>query len=312
MSSTLETPDGGLLRPTLTEGLRVLSADETITFVQYVRTVLPLDGFVFWLRTAATEVQGSLHVTASRRQEEDQSPSVNRVVFTSSAEVESFNRIGPGTLWVGESKGVRFAFSESGPYYAQAGLFHYVGDAVYPALASQLVDVGAQLPRLVVSNSLPVWLTLCTYDPPWLPAPNPKVTLYPSYLVPANLTPPYGVVHVEPSRTVGLQQTAAIGPLRNHYQLARDAVRVTLYGVDNDGAMAFLDLVDQFTLDTDAMGLTNIPIVRDEKRAQPETGVLAMKKVLDFEVTYNQTSVRNAADQMITQVVNTYSLKPGA
>lgn len=313
MSSTLEgSPQGAALGPALTDGLRVLTAGAVIPFTQYVRYVLPLDGYVFWLKTQQIALEGSLHISTNKRQNEDETISINRVVFTTAAMVDALNQIEPNTIWVGESQGVKFSFSESGPRFRQSGVFHYVGDAVYPALLSQLVDVGSQLPAdtLVVSNSLPAWLSLKSYKPVWLAAPNPNITLYPSFLVPSGLAPPYGSVHIDPNQTTAIQSTAAIGPLRNHYQLARDRVRVTLYGATNDQALAFLDLVNQFSLDTDTIGMMNMPIVRDEKRTQAELGVIAMKKVLDFEVNYNQTSVRNAAQQLITSVTNNYIIFP--
>lgn len=290
------------------DGLHVLTSGAVIPFTQYVRYVLPLDGYVFWLKTKATTLEGSLHISGNKQQREDETISVNRVVFTTGMMADDLNTIEPNTIWVGESQGVKFAFSESGPRFQQSGLFHYVGDAVYPALQSQLVDVGSQLPKdtLVVSNSLPAWLALKSYNPVWLPAPNPGITLYPSFLVPDDLPPPYGSVHIEPSQTEAIQSTARIGPLRNHFQLAKDRVRVTLYGTTNDQALAFLDLVDQFTLDTDVLGLMNMPIVRDEKRTQAELGVIAMKKTIEFEVNYYQAAIRNAAQQLIKSVSTDY------
>ena len=309
MSSTLEgLPSGGALAPALTDGLRVLTAGALIPFTQYIRHVLPLDGYVFWLRTQQIEVPGSLHVTGTRRQLEDETVSINRVVFTSTTEVKALNAIAPGTIWIGEADGIRFSFSEAGPRFKPSGLFHYIGDAVYPALLSQLVDVGSQLSSdtLVVSNSLPAWLALKTYNPPWLPAPNPGIALFPSFLVPANLPPPYGSVHIEPGQTESLQSTPQIGPLRNHYQFAKDRVRIVLYGTTNDQAATFLDLVNQYSADTDIIGMMNMPVIRDEKRTQAELGVIAMKKALNFEVNYFQTSIRNAAMQMIKSVIAEY------
>lgn len=309
MTSALEgSPQPAPLAPALMDGLRVLTAGAVIPFTQYVRYVLPLDGYVFWLKTQKIELHGSLHITANKRQNEDETISINRVVFTTSCLVDPLNAIEPNTIWVGEAQGVKFSFSESGPRFQQSGLFHYVGDAVYPALLSQLVDVGSQLSKdtLVVSNSLPAWLSLQHYNPVWLPAPNPNITLYPSFLVPDDLPPPYGSVHIEPSQTEAIQSTARIGPLRNHYQLVRDRVRITLYGTTNDQAVSFLDLVDQYSLDTDTIGMMNMPVIKDQKRTQAELGVIAMKKTLDFEVNYYQTSIRNAAQQLITSVTVNY------
>src|SRR5215813_1107836 len=82
----------------LATGVEVLSLDQQITFTKYVKVVLPIDGFVFWVRAdlvgpsalydaarydafafnqgvkitpAATLVAtGSLHVATSRQQDE--------------------------------------------------------------------------------------------------------------------------------------------------------------------------------------------------------------------------------------------------
>ena len=298
----------GMVGPNL-EGLRTLTSGAEITFIQYVRQVLPLDGYVFWLKTQQMTVAGSLHVSASKQQNEDETLSVNRVIFSTGTEVQQFNVIQPNTLWIGCAQGIKFAFSQSGPRFVEAGLFHYVGDAVYPALESQLIDVAAQLSAatLIVSNSLPVWLTLQSYTPVWLLVPNPNIQLYPSFAVPDNLQPPYGVLHIEPGQTEGLSSVAHYDALSGHSQIAADFVRITLYGATNDVAMAFYDLVQTYIEDTSNVGLMSIPAVRDEKRTQAELSVLAMKKTLEYRVSYSQGNVRTIARQLLkTALVTIY------
>lgn len=292
----------------LLAGLRVLSLDETITFVKYIKQVLPLDGYVFWLKTDALPIKGSLHVSVDRRQLEDETISVNRVIFTTDTEVIPFNVIDPETIWVGRYRDQKFAFSQQGPFYRAANLYHYMGDAVYPAMESQLIDVGEQLSdcTLIVSNSLPAWLALQSYRPIWLQLPNPCVTLYPSFAVPPNLRPPYGVVHIAPAETRALQAIPLIDATGSHSQLAADKVRVTLYGLTNDDSLTWLDLVNQYSLDTDAFGIMAPEIVRDEKRTQAELQILAMKKTLEFEVSYNQRRISDIAAQMVQQVTATF------
>ena len=297
----------------LLAGLRVLSLDETIVFTKYIRKVMPLDGYVFWLATEPMPVQGSLHVSADKRQLEDETISVNRAILSTPTEIQPFNTIGPNTLWIGESRGLKFAFSQQGFFYKPSGIWHYAGDAVYPALESQLVELGRELSdrTLIVSNSLPAWLHLIDYDPIWLTVPNPRIMLYPSFLVPANLRPPYGVVHIPPAETRGLSDVPLLGRTASHSQLATDRAHVTLYGTTNEQAAAWYDLVVQFSRDTDAIGLMSTPpILRDEKRAQAELGVLAMKKTIDFEVSYNQAAIRRLARQMIETVTSAYVVNP--
>ena len=303
-------------------GLRTLSEDQQVEFQLYVRYVLPLDGYVFWLGTGKVlHVRGSVHVSADKIQREDETIAINRVVLTTGEAVQPFNKIAPNQMWVGMIAGVKFAFSRSGPRYRAAGLFHYNGDAVYPALANMLVPVGKQLPlnTLVVSNSLPMWLSLVTYNPVWSVPPNPGITLYPSFLIPDNLEPPYGIVHIEPSGTYALQATPLLGPTRSvgsaalgtpagttadstHWQLVADKVRVTLYGTTNQQSLDFIDLVNRYSYDYDYMGIMSMTPMRDEKRTQSELGILAMKKTIEWGVSYYQTRANAVARQLIKHV----------
>lgn len=299
MSAT--TDPANTLNPTLGQGVAVVSGEQTVPFVQYVRYVLPLDGYVFWLRAQQTMIAGSLHVSAFEQQSEDESLAVNRVTFTTSTPVDCLNEIAPNTMWVGDWSGLRFAFSSRGPYYENAGLYHYAGEAVYPAMESQLVDVGAQLPRdtLVVSNSLPAWLAIQRYTPIWLTPKNPDVTLYPSFAVPNNLRPPYGSVHIDPAGTQALQATPLLGARSTHSQLTQDRVRVTLYGLTNAEAMDWFDTVNRFSEDTNTLGMMSNPVARDGKRGQVGLNILAMQKFFDFDVSYFQSSMRDVARQLI-------------
>lgn len=286
----------------LLAGLRQLSDDQRISFTRYIRHVLPLDGFVFWLRTEDTQIQGSLHVSVDQRQNEDETVSANRVVLSTGEKVDRFSQIDPQTLWVGEYAGVRFVLVSQGYFYEAAGLFHYVGEQVFPALESQLVDVGQQLSAdtLVVSNSLPAWLSIKDYAPVWLNPPNPGVTLYPSFSVPDNLRPPYGAVHIDPVQTVSWQSAPFREKLTNtHHELASDHVRVTFYGLTNAQALDWFDTALDYSLNMNVIGLMNTPIMRDEKRPQAGLGVLAMKKTIEFDVSYDQGTVRDVARQLV-------------
>jgi hypothetical protein len=295
--------------------LRTLSDGLPIPFTRYIRHVLPLDGYVYWLSTGVTmPVVGAVHDTADRRQLEDETIAVNRMVLTTTEEINAFNEMAPDDLWVGAIAGVRFAFSRSGPRYKLTGLYHYVGDALYPALESQLVDVGSQLAdrQLVVSNSLPAWLSLRTYEPEWLNAPNPRITLYPSFLVPANLPPPYGTVHVFPDSVRALQAFPSLGHwTTSQHQLTSERVRITLYGSTNDRVMAFTNLVTQFSQDTGFIGMMAPPSPpRDEKRVQAELGVIAMKKTIEYEISYVQGALRNLARVLLEQATVSVSASP--
>jgi hypothetical protein len=298
----------GELNPALDDGLRQLSGQQQIQFRQYIRYVLPLDGYVFWLATASTTVFGSLHIAAYESQNEDENLAINRVTFSTSQQVDVLNDIAPNAIWVAEYSGLKFAFSQRGPYYENAGIYHYGGEAVYPAMQSQLVDVGSQLSpsMLIVSNSLPAWLTIATYDPVWLVPANPAVTLYPSMAVPANLRPPYGSVHIFPEGTEAIQSVPILDQgTASHQQAATDRVRVTLYGLTNSQASDWFDTALAYMRDQNVIGLMNSPTLRDEKRGQVGLDILAMKKTAEFNVSYNQTRINDVALQLIKTVTAT-------
>lgn len=326
----------------LAEGLKAVALNQKIRFRLYGRVVLPLDGWVFWVRsdllkqkpfqaaglaTAASlsakttdgpvttsaqedeeqtsfEATGSLHYTVDLRQEEAETYAANRVIFTSLEEVEDLNAVAPGTLWIGEIDGLRFAFSNLAMRYRQAGLWHYSGFAVYPDMKPQVIDDVTQFSTdQVVSNSLPAWLAIAAYRPAyasWGPLP----TLFPSFLVPDNEAPPYASVHVLPEGTRALAASPTLDHVTStHTQLCADHVRITLWGARNNMAMDFVDAVNQYSLDTGAIGIMNLPVVRDEKRTQAELGTLAAKKVIDFEVSYLQHRMNTITHQIIRKTV---------
>ena len=312
----------GMLAQSLAAGLETLDQQQTLTFVPYTRVVLPLDGYVFWIKSAilananavpnASPVgmwtpnqppttptaplnlvaAGSYHVANLSQQEEDESFSRNSVVFTSEVEVQDLNSISPNRLYIATVDGVRFAFSQRRSFYKQADLYHYTGDAVYPALATQIIDDYSEIDfqNTVVSNSLPFWLQLTKAFP-----------VYPSFLVPDNVVPPYASVHIDPADTRALQAAPYVDINSNHWQLAHDTVRITLYGVRNNAALDYLDAINTYSLLTGNIGLMNSPVPRDEKRAQIEMGVLAQKKTLVAEVSYYQTRAQDVARQLILE-----------
>ena len=312
MVSVAESLGNTSLSSALGAGLETISGGQTVAFTKYVKRILPLDGYVFWLQGETMVVKGSLHYSTSLLMHEDETLGLNRVVFTSQQPVAQLNSTNPQEIWVATVGELQFAFSQQGSFYQNAGLFHYTGDTVNPAMASQLVRSMLDLPSTIpiVSNSLPAWLAIQTFTPAWLSVVNPQLVLYPSFLVPANTVPPYGTVHIEPSGTTALQSAPWLSLTSSHYQLTMDRVRVTLYGVNNNLALDFIDTVNDYTMLTDAFGLMNMPIVRDEKRTQTELQALAMKKTIDFEVSYLQTRINDLARQLILEAFVQYTVAP--
>jgi hypothetical protein len=298
------------LQDTLAAGVNTLSLNQTVFFTQYIQTVLPADGYVFYINTGSTtEVQGSLHYATDQQQNEDETIDINRVVFTALSQIDSFNQAAPTDLFIGTFEGIQFAFSARGSFYQQANVYHYVGNAVYPALASQLIDSAADLPtEPIVSNSLPIWLAQTTVG-------TETVPVYPSYLVPANVVPPYVTAHVEPDMTEApsfpiITWTTAnpvpdsgASPLYDlpSSQLALDRVRLTMYGFTNQQAIQYYVSLIEYSRNTGDFGFRNTPAIKDHKRTQPELGVIAMKKTLDIEAWYYQGTSDAIARRLILQ-----------
>ena len=335
--------DQSPLNASLKQGIEFISENQQITFNQYVRIVLPVDGYVFWVRAdqlnpkalantfgsnAVTPnqaasikqwgpqitVTGSFHYSATRTFEEAENFTVNRVLFTSEKPVEPLNRVGPGTLWIGEFDKLKFAFGSHALLYRAASIWHYAGDAVYPDMETQLLeDVRTFSNKQIVSNSLPIWLAMNNFVPqPWWPFAN-TVTLYPSYAVPANLEPPWGVVHIAPDSTEAIAAAPHLGKMYSHHQLTQENVRVTLWGLRNDQAQDFADFVQQQAQTNEDFGIMNMPVVRDEKRFQSELGALAQKKVIDFRINYLQHRINNIGRQLINDAFfETIYVQPGA
>jgi hypothetical protein len=303
----------------LSAGVDQISSDQVITFTKYLKVTLPLDGFVFWLRSdlvsaetmqnasqvgpvpvsplATFDAPGSLHFSSERRQLADETIAVNRVVFTAKSEIVPFNEISPVVMFVGAFRGIRFAFAQRRSYFKQADLHHYMGNGVYPALSAQIIDSVDQLQQQqrVVSNSIPVWLSLNRFMP-----------VFPAHLVPDNLPPPYGVAEVVPGTTRALGAAPVMHHRRTLSQLVAERVKITLYGLRNDAALDYLDYVAEFSLETDAIGFMNMPVVQDEIRSQVELAAIAMKKSIVFEVSYYQTRINDLARQLILSAVPTF------
>lgn len=335
MTSLAETASaaGTAMGAALAAGVDTISLNQEIEFTQYIRLVLPLDGYVFlvnanvvssnseWIK-ALTAVQstklpvqfsakGSLHYGTTTEQVEEQTYTTNAVVFTSESEVTSLNFDDPLVVYMGLIDNIQFAFSSRQPFYRQAGLFHYTGTAVYSDLTTQVINTAEQIDTLdvVVSNSLPLWLSLLSYAPAVMLRANPGVVLYPSFTVPKNLLPPYGVIHIEPDQTETWQTAPGFDPRSSSTQLCSDQVTVTLVGYRNNAAQDFIAWCQQYAEFTGNFGISNLPIPRDEKRRQVELNALAQRKTIKFQVNYYQNRVNDVARQLIHSVIPTFTAK---
>jgi hypothetical protein len=146
----------------LRAGIESLSAQQTVTFTQYRKVVLPLDGYVYWVKAdilnpsmvvnapgpynkpappndwPSTETpaktiiaKGSLHFASQKIQDETETYGINKITFTSEEPLhQDFSQISSNLIYIGTLggaySGVRFAFSNRENFYKQADIRHYV------------------------------------------------------------------------------------------------------------------------------------------------------------------------------------------
>ena len=245
----------------------------------------------------SVDVMGSLHYASTSQQREDATVDSNDIIFTSLSEIQFFNIVGPNNLYIASYDGLKFAFSSRGRLYEQADLYHYQGIALKSTKVQLIIDDPSQFnPTITVSNSLPIWLSLSSYVPPY-PTFNCPFPLYPSYLVDDNLVPPFGSVHVEETRTLAM--TPYMGPRSETAYLCRDMVRIHLFGLDAEEVSDFLLCVENYSRDWMTIGFANSPAIYDEKDTQTEMKIIAQYKTIVFEVNYLQTVVRDIIRQFI-------------
>ncbi len=296
----------------LYEGLANLAPEQNrqFTFSEYTRVQLSQDGYVFWVAAQnQIVVNGLVHIATERDQQIDNTIAMNSIILTSESEINEFNKINPSSMWIMQlampgGVSVPVAFQRRGPFFAEAGVYHYAGFAVFPPFGPQLINSEADLPtEPIVSNSLPIWLAQNTYAP-----------VYPSFLVPENIQPPYVVAHIEPELTrpiqavpyfswpggTGTQQQAS-------YQLYYDFVELILYGFNNQTAQQYYASLIEASLNDDTFGFSGeLPAIRDDKRVQAEISAIAMKKTLSFGASYYQTTADAVARKLILSATISY------
>ena len=299
----------GSFEAVLKTGTETLSNRQSVPFAQYTKIVLSQDGYVFWVNAGISQnFIGSLHLSVDRLQEEDQTIGKNTAIFTSESEITAFNSIAPTTMWIGtwqteSGNPLSIAFSKRGRFYERANVWHYTGDIVYPPMLSQIINSMSDLPvEPIVSNSLPIWLTQ-----------NALAPVYPSFLIPDNVTPPYIVAHIPPENTVALGPFPIKGwpgnvipgsgtaPLYNLpvSQLMKDTVKFTFYGFTNQMALQFVMSLIDYSLNTDNFGFMSDTDIKDDKRPQVEIAAIAMKKTLILDVSYYQATADAIARRQI-------------
>lgn len=304
------------MRAALDAGVDAIDNRQSVTFTLYTSLAVAQDGFLFWVPTAQTvTVRGALHYSSDLLQAEDETVAENHVILTAEQEITEFNLTAPGQMWIASwpvAQGdatLKVAFSSRADYFGPADLWHYRGIAVLPPMSAQIIASAADLPSgPIVSNSLPFWL-----------AQNSLAPVYPSFLVPQNVVPPYISAHIEPSATEALQAfplytgwpSPMPSPLPTQLyqltanQLCRDRVRLTFYGFNAQMAQQFLASLIDYSVNTGNFGFMSNPCIRDEKRTQREIMTLAQKKTIDLTVSYYQTAADAVARRLIVEALVT-------
>lgn len=291
------------LNAALTDGLDDLSRYQVVTFTRYIHKVLPLDGFVFWVKASLTDVadpaqdtvqvKGYLHLTTEKIQNDEQLYDRNVVTFTAQSDIDPFNDIGSDVLYIGEFFGLQFSFSRRIGLNEPANLYHYTGEAIFPHMRSQIINSAddIDLTDVVVSSSLPIWLTLNQYMP-----------MYPAMLSSQNISPPFATVKC--ANTTPIAGAFYLDEKQNQYQLVSEDVTLSLTGLRNAQTLDFLRYVQDYTLLNSAeMGVMNIPVVQDERVTQNELNIIAQRKTIKFKVNYYQQRMRDVARRLITSAI---------
>lgn len=317
----------------------VLSGEQTFTFELYKRVVLPMDGFVFWIkaselstyvgrndvgalysqtsfaRTAFDALQkqadptpeqlqrykfsinGSLHISQEVFQEPDATYVNQDVSFTTKVQTVNFDSIASNELYIlsipdgyPDKLPLRIAFGRQRNRYTLAGLWHYTGKVINSIQATQVVDNANNInpDEVIVSNSMPYWLGMSTATIP----------VYPAFLSPKNLTPPYITVDVQ--STDAIQAIPLVADQYNQAQLVTDTIEFTMYGLNNSAALDFQIAVIENS-EYGEYGIQNMPVPIDEKITQSEFQVIAQKKVMKLQAAYYQYRAREYARRLITE-----------
>lgn len=299
------------------------SQSGTFVFQQYNKFQVAQDGYVFWVASGNTvTVNGALHISTDREQELDGTIAMNAVLLDTEDEITEFNAADATVIWVAEIETpdgagtVQIAFQRHGPYFENAGVYHYAGFAVFAPFADIIVQSASDIPAgPIVNNSLPVWMALPT-SIAGLPGNQfpTNIPVYPSFLVPSNAQPPYIVVNIEPDRTQPIQAFPEVvwpggdtGPQDcAAYQLVRDHVELILYGLNGQQAMQLLAALTRLSTFANQFGFMSMPVIRDHKRTQPEIMAIALKKSIEFTASYYQSAADAIARQLILSAVLTY------
>jgi len=285
---------------TLFEGYQQLSGQQKITFTKYVQRVLPVDGWVFWVKASLIDGEaapftkvysGTLHQSVNQTQEATKTNAVTNIILTANKPIDELKEVSATVMWLGEYDGSKFSFNVQNAFYDNARQYHYAGDAVYVENTPNIIDDidDLDLENGIVTNCIPVFITL-----------NEQVQIYPAFLAPTNLKPPYATIEVKDTRGIAAGQS--YNPFEDSGMLQWDKVELTIYGLRKKQLSDFLKYLENQQLVTEAFGMYWLPSVQNENVPQSEINVLTNKKVLNFDVNYTFDAVRSQAEAFIRSI----------
>jgi len=297
------------LASALAAGVETLSGGQTVTFTHYDRHIIPIDGYVYWVATldinnnpVTKTIRGSVHYSDSQERAADEVYTSRYCVFTAESQIDDFEAIDSSQLWIGTIDGFQFAFGGRDSLYKQANLFHYIGKSLSPAFAAQVVSTPGSFDAssVVVSNSLPAWLTMTSVAP-----------VYPAFLSPENRPLPFITANVLDNTQKALQAEPIIDPATgSQYQLVSETVEFITYGLRNAQIMDFYkSITDYIRNESNYIGLMNSPVIKDIKKASTEFDSLANKKSISITINYYQAAVRAQAIRYITSALSSFYIQ---
>jgi hypothetical protein len=340
ITEALQQPGGNDKAAGLIAGYQQLSNDAVFPFTLYRRLVLPIDGYVFWVKASIlpnypqsrgalyakfpmgtkmfdalniqdplTPVQlanyefsadGSVHVSQELAQDTGATYVTQDVVFTTKNELTQFAAIAPDEMFI-----MTLPNGSQVAFGSQRMRYYLAGIWHYHgrAIYSALADqIVNDLNR--INPDLQI---VSNSLPFWLALSTPQVAVYPAKLSPKNLEPPYITANVK--STEGLGQTPYFDLTESQSQLVADEIEFEMIGLNNNAALDFQRAILRNS-HYGNYGIMNIPVPVDEKVEQVEFQVIGQKKTMQLKVNYYQTRVRAMSQRFILQATVAFTPVP--
>lgn len=333
-------PGGNDKAGPLAAAIALISDNQQYTFNLHVRLILPIDGYVFWVRASSLsptflaqylgDYNGSPLNSTTFNGIVKQLPSLTpaqlaNLQFSINASLHVTQMINQEDDATYAMQQVAFTtttavenFQNVAPgtmwittlptggfvgFGEQRNHYQLAGLWHYhgAALYSALATQIVDDPRLIH----PTLAIVSNSLPFWLALSTPSVPVFPAGLSPLNEAPPYVIADVQSTDPLG--GAPLYDAMTSQSQLVSDKIRFTMYGLNNNAALDFQQAILQGSL-TGSYGMMNIPVPKDERKTQREFQVIAQKKTMLVEINYYQTRVRDIAQSLILKA--TIALTP--